>query len=64
MKRVAAAKQRLGPEYKNSLSLIILIGSAGRHLNGIFNQEKLPIDGVLLSKQLECLNPNICHFKY
>ena len=38
------------PEYKNRPWLITLIDSAGRYLNSIFNQEKLPIDGVLLRK--------------
>ena len=53
--------QKLSPEYKNTLCVICLIGSVGRHLclKSIFYQETLPIDRVVLIKQLEDFKWNI-----
>ena len=45
--RMASAKEKSSSESKNKHCLTILNCSACRHLNSIFNQEKLAIDGLL-----------------
>ena len=47
--RMASAKEKSSPEFKNKHCLTILNCSAGRHLDSISNQEKLPNDGLLFS---------------
>lgn len=55
--RIADARDKLRPEYKNWLCLTTLLGFTGRHLwhKVIFNTEELRNKGLLLSKQLKGL---------
>ena len=50
---------------KNRLSITTIIGFACKNvcLGSIFKQKKLPVNRVLLSKQYQCVKPNIYQFK-
>ena len=53
------------PKRKNRLSITTIIGFACKNvcLGSIFKQKKLPVNRVLLSKQYQCVKPNIYQFK-